>query len=268
MNLKAGLILGLLAFAPISFADTPAGDVPSKDLFEQAQGKYAERQDLNNVAAAIDLLKQAATRNNDADLQFDILILWSRCVYFSGTKAEKNSEKLKIFEEAYKRAEEAKSINPDYADSYYYYGIALARWAEAKGVLESLFRKKELFDTMDATIERTTKAGEDGETIDGYGPDRVLGRVYFKLPGFAGGSRTKALKYANTSWENADWLLLNAQYLIEVLYDGDKDEKKQGCALADEVIARDPSTFPADRMPESMDELAEIKNIRSKMKCN
>jgi tetratricopeptide (TPR) repeat protein len=49
------------------------------------------------------------------------------------------------------------------------------------------------------------------------GPDRVLGRVYFKLPGIAGGSKKKSLEHLLKSKELAPNDALTRCYLAETL---------------------------------------------------
>lgn len=79
-----------------------------------------------------------------------------------------------------------------------------------RGVLKSLSFVKPIKEAMNKVIE-LDRGYEDG------GPDRVLGRVYFKLPGIAGGSKKKSLEHLLKSKELAPNDALTRCYLAETL---------------------------------------------------
>jgi hypothetical protein len=158
----------------------------------------------------------------------------------------------------------AKAIDNTIADSYYYYGLALGRWAETNGILDSLGRKQELMDSMTATQARKDMNGEPGGKIDGFGPARVTGRIYYKLPFFAGGSRDKALQLLGVAYKQAPQNFLNGIYLAETLADGGSDaEKTQACDILKGITAKKPVDGVADRAPENKEDIAEAVRLYS-----
>jgi tetratricopeptide (TPR) repeat protein len=83
-----------------------------------------------------------------------------------------------------------------------------SKYGEARGILKSLFLVGPIIDSMQQVI-----------TIDpGYeygGPYRVLGRVYFKLPRFAGGGINKSIENLKKSLEYAPNISTTHLFLAE-----------------------------------------------------
>jgi len=212
----------------------------------------------------------AATRafdlTSDNELKYDAKILLSQIFYNKGSMLEVKAERLAAYDSAVEAARGAQEVNPEYADGYYYYSIALARWAETKGVLESLKRKGELFENLDKALEKFTKAGDLGEEIDGYGPNRTYGRVYFKLPGFAGGSNKKSLEYLETAINEAPEVALNIVYYVETLYAGDSADKIKACAIIDDMLSKTPEEYNSERLVPTKREFRTAEKLREKMK--
>lgn len=263
MHLATGLVFLALS-TPLSAS---ADDVIAREKLNEAQTLYSQREDLAKNDLAIQALAVAESQAQDTDLLYDVLLLSSRAVYWKGMHVTTDKERLALFEKAYAHAARAKEVNEEYADAYYLYGVALARWAETKGVMESLSRKKELFDNMEETLTRDARSGRAGEEIEGFGANRIYGRVYFKLPVFAGGSRAKALENLKKAYEGAPDYAINVNYYAEALYDGNADEKKQACSILDELLKKDPATLNPDRVPETKEEFVASRKLRSEMTC-
>jgi hypothetical protein len=263
MRLATGLVLLALSSGFSASAD----DGIAREKLALAQTLYSEREDLAKNELAIQALVVAEAEAQDQDLLYDVLLLSSRAVYWKGMHATTDKDRLALFEKAYTQAARAKEVNEEYADAYYLYGVALARWAETKGVMESLSRKKELFDNMEETLTRDARSGRAGEEIEGFGANRITGRVYFKLPVFAGGSRAKALENLKKAYEGAANYAINVNYYAEALYDGNAEEKKQACALLDALLLKDPTTINPDRVPETKEEFVISRKLRSEMTC-
>jgi hypothetical protein len=162
----------------------------------------------------------------------------------------------------------AKAISDDYAEAYYYYGVALGRWAEANGVTSSLGRKDELMQAMKDAKVRTTREDAKGETIDGMGPDRILGRTYYKLPFFAGGSRSEALKYLGNAFKLEAKFFMNGIFYAEALADGGSaDETTQACQILKDISSKNPEDGYAVRLPENKEDIADAQKAYKKI-CN
>lgn len=247
------VLLAALSAVPVSAAD----DAAAKAKFEQAKALYEGRQDLAKVDQAIQVLAQAEGLAADAELKYDILILHARSLYWKGQHQKSDDAKKPVFLAAKDKADAARRLTDDYSEAPYYAGISLARWAEANGVVESIQRKGELIKYMNDAKDaaRSTRDGAGGEEIDGYGPARVLGRMYHKLPAMLGGDRAESLKYLRLAVAKADNYVLNVLYLVDTLSKGGAAERAESSKLLNELLARDINSFAKDRQPETLEEL-------------
>jgi len=230
--------------------------------FVDANGKYS------NVISAIEILNSANTAAEDEDLKFDIVILTSRCHYWLAQHSQDKASKITLFQAAMDSAKLAKSISNDYAEGFYYYGVALGRWAEANGISESLGRKDELIQSMKDSKIRSTRQDAKGETIDGMGPDRILGRAYYKLPFFAGGSRSESIKYLSNAYNNEPKFFLNGIFYAETLSDGGSTaEVAQACQILKELSNKKPEDGQITRIPENKEDILDAQKAFKKI-CN
>lgn len=251
----------LIAVVGLSQAAS-ASEAQALALFDEAKVLFADRTDMAKLNLAISKLEAALPLAETTETKYDILILNSRSLYFKGIKTSGNEAKMAIHGAALDKSKAASALDDQYAEAYYQYAINLGRWAEAKGILASLSRKDELIGAAEKAIERITRLGAAGEEIDGYGPARTLGRVYFKLPGFAGGSRSKSLEYLNQAYENAPENSLNTVYLAEVLSAGNSAEKNRARQILKALLENnDPATLNPDRIPETQDEFNQARAL-------
>jgi hypothetical protein len=251
-----------LAFSNVSVL---ADDVVARQKFEEAKAFFAEREDLSKNEQAITALKEAEAQAQDADLKYDILTLASRAQYWKGMNTKGDEAKKVIFDEGKAQAKAAQGVNQDYAEAYYFYAINLGRWAEANGVIASLMHKGDLIRNAEVAIEKETRDGEMGETVDGYGPARTLGRMYFKLPGWAGGSLERSINHLETAFANAKDLALNVVYYAEALNSGNQDQKKLARQILDDLLKEDPNTYNPNRTPETKQEFELARQLRKEM---
>ena len=258
----------LTVFCLLAISPAKADDGRARSLLQQADSLFSQRNEesLNPTNQAIAKLSQALEQTDQSELRYKILLLRSRAYYWNGTVQSSRSDKMDTFEKAMESAEEAASENDEYANAYYRYGIALARWAEAKGILESLGRKDELIEFMQTTQDLETMDEKEGYTIDGYGPDRVFGKMYFKLPSWAGGNLNKSMKHLKRAVDNAPFLAMNTAYYSESLIKGSREQKKKGCQLLDLLVKKSANDFPKERKPETTRELRDAMSLYKK-KC-
>jgi|GEM_PF-851801 len=256
-----------LMFSVLHASPVRADDAEARVLMEQGNALWDKRLDLTQVQPALDKFTAAVATATDSLLKYDLSVKISNAYYYQGLFARTDNDKMAIHDKGMAAANVAKALSDDYAEAYYFYAINLGRWALAKGVLASLQRKGELIKSAENAIERVARDGTDGEAYDGYGPHRVLGRMYFKLPGFAGGSRDKALKAFELAYVKAPIQALNVVYLAEALNDGSAADKARARKLLDDMLAfeRSPETFNAARIPETVYEFGEARQLRREM---
>jgi hypothetical protein len=157
------------------------------------------------------------------------------------------------------------AIDDQYAEAYYVAALNLARWAEAKGAIASLSRKDDLIDHLEGAKARMTRDLQPGETIDGHGPNRILGRILYKLPAFAGGSRDRSVQLLKVCFDQAPHYSINVWYYAESLAAGSRSERETAKRILDELLRKDPKTIHPERIPESEDEFQEARRLRAQL---
>ncbi len=239
-----------------------ADDSRAQTLLENAQTAYNGRENLAQIDVALKALDEAFTAASTDEMKYDILIMKAHTLYYKGNKSTSDATKMEIHQNAMDAATQAKGLFDDYAEAYYQYAINLGRWAEAKGILSSLSKKDELMKNAQGAIDRMTRDGGSGEEYDYFGPARTLGRVYFKLPAFAGGSRDSSLSFLEKAYNGGKTDALNVVYYAETLAAGSRSDKDHAKQILDELLKNDPATYNLDRIPETKDEFEQARQIR------
>lgn len=261
------MALGLSVFTAALFIgfSAQADDASAQAKLVQANDLYKLRTDAAKVTEGINLLKQAVGEATTAQVKYDVLLQHTRFLYWQGMHTAGDNNKIAIHNEGVVTANAARALLPDLAESYYYSASNLGRWAEAKGVVASLSKKKEIMTTLEAIFDRQTKSGDAGEKYESYGADRILGRLYFKLPAFAGGSLATALKHLDKAFTNAPDLPLNVIYYAEALASGNSSQKTRAKQILDALLAKDPNTLNPERVPEALEEFADARKLRAEL---
>lgn len=260
-------MLGMLVLGATAFA----GEYQQK--FDDAFSDFTRRGE--NVALGTSCANKAGEAAKAAatpEEKYNALVLQSRCTYYVGVKTSGDDAKVEIFKRGKALADVAKTVMPDRAEAYYFYGINLGRWAEANGIMKSLGERHNLRRTMEAVLVKAAKDDEGrdlpGKEYDGWGANRTLGRMYFKLPGVFGGDNQKAERLLREAVANSpkDYPnALNVYYLAEVLVaNGKKAEAKQ---ILDQLISFEgkPEKYNPRRVPETLDEIALSKALRKEL---
>jgi len=175
------------------------------ELVAQADELYTIMKDITTAEKARDLYLKAMQVAED---KYEATWKLSRILYYVGSHKEKKKDKKTIFSQGIYYAKRAVDLEPGKPGGYYWLGVNYGVYGEAKGVLKSLFLLNDIKRAINKVIE-LDQSYEDG------GPDRVLGRVYFKVPGFAGGSKKKSLEHLHKSLEFAPNYPLTRYYLAD-----------------------------------------------------
>ena len=242
-----------------------ADDVLSK--YQDALQDFGKRNaaDPAPIESALQKLEEIENKSADKDVNYDIFVLEARALYWKGVHLKARDQIMATHLKGQQKADAAVKVNPEYTEGYYYAGINLGRWGEANGIIPSLSKLGTLKAYMADASSHLTRAGDAGGTVDGYGPSRVIGRIYFKLPRVFGGSHKEAIKNLKVAYDNAKDLALNVVYYAETLNDGTKEEKIEAKRVLDELLAADPETINKDRIPESREEFKEARELRDQI---
>lgn len=240
--------------------------VASANLATEVKELWSKRDRIENVDRLIERVATSGDEFNRSEKseKFDIMFLYGRALYFKTMKLNDKDAKLAGFEKSMQAILKAREIQ-DAAETYFFYSTSLARWAETKGVTASLGRKQELMDNLNLAMTKTTIDGKPGQTVDGYGPNRVLGRMYMKLPFFAGGSARKARENLDLAYSKAPTFLYNILYRAELLNEGSSADKAEACKILAEGLKLDPQTLDPDRVPENIEDYAELNKLNSQI---
>jgi len=198
---KSGILTLLIAlfFVSFSFPQT------AEELIQQADQLCLEMKDMTTAKKAEALYLQASSMLGD---KYDAYWRVSRILYYIGEHTENKKEKKGIFDRGVYYAEKAVDLEPEKPDGHYWLGVNYGKVGETRGVLKSLSLVKPIKNAMNKVIE-LDRSYEDG------GPDRVLGRVFYKLPGFAGGDKDKSLEHLLKSKEYGPEDAVTRIYLAE-----------------------------------------------------
>jgi len=195
-----------------------AAQEPSPDPLAQPRAAYEERASPAKAKAAVDLFGQAMKADPKS---YEAAWEGARACYYYGHYCladAADSELLALFQEGINRARAAVALNPKAAEGHFWLGVLDGVYGETKGIFKSLSMVPEIKQEMAA-------ASAINPSVEGGGPDRVLGRLYFKLPGFKGGDNKKSIEHLEKSLKDAPTNALTRLYLAETFKsEGMKDK--------------------------------------------
>lgn len=132
----------------------------------------------------------------------------ARAAHWVGDHAPVKREKVVWLEKGIDYAKEAIRLEPKSVEAHFWLGANYGTYGEVKGVLKSLSLVKPIRTEME-TVVRLDDKYQGGA---GY---RVLGILDYKVPGFAGGSKKRALENLKKAVEIDANNAFNQYYLAE-----------------------------------------------------
>ncbi|MFI5165225.1 MAG: tetratricopeptide repeat protein [Thermoanaerobaculales bacterium] len=173
-----------------------------------ARAAYARRADPTAAQSAVELFRQAAAADTAS---YEARWEGARAAYFYGTYSRANApdrEKMTVFDAGITLAKEAVALSPKGVEGHFWLGVLYGVYGEAKGIFKSLALVPSIKQEMQTCLDLD-------QAVEGWGPDRVLGRMYFKLPWFKGGDNTKSIAHLEKSLGGAPTNALTRLYLAE-----------------------------------------------------
>jgi len=169
------LLLTAAIVFPLSAAELPLPELPEIDQL------YFHRHDSGNLERTEVLLERrlAASPEEGASL-------WrlARTLVRKGERAEDRLRKLKIYDQAREAGYRARDAAPEEPEAHYWYGVALGRRGQVKGLVSSAFMIQPIRRAMLRTLEL-----EPGHAR----AHLVLGEMSRRLPRLMGGSKEAAV---------------------------------------------------------------------------
>ena len=142
---------------------------------------------LVDMETAKDILAQYETAAETVENKYDVNWKMARILYYIGVHTTEKKEQQEIFSRAIALAEKAIALEPEKPDGHYWLAVNNGKFGESKGVMKSLGLVKPIKESLNKVIA-IDRSYEEG------GADRVLGRVFFKVPGIAGGDKDESLR--------------------------------------------------------------------------
>jgi tetratricopeptide (TPR) repeat protein len=230
------IVIVLLAVAPLAGV---AADEPP--VLERARAAYEQRADPAQAQAAWDLFKQAAAADAAS---YEARWEGARACYYLGEyfkPGASDDEKMVLFQQGIDLAKQAVTLQPKGVEGHFWLGVLYGVYGEAKGILKSLAMVPDIKAEMAA-------CREIDPSVEGWGPDRVLGRMYYRLPFFKGGDNKKSLEHLEQSLKGAPTNALTRLYLAETCKS--EGQKPRAIQLLEEVVGMTPDPRWAAEHPQ------------------
>jgi len=151
------------------------------DAYRDADELYFTRNQEGNLQRGIGTLEEILKGNpQEGGARWRLC----RALVRRGETRPRKSDRLADYDAARTQCGEAAALSPSSADAHFWFGIAMGRWGEARGILKAMFLIKPIRREMEATLRLDPGHG---------GAHRVLGEMSWQIPVFAGGDKKKAL---------------------------------------------------------------------------
>lgn len=183
------------------------------ELMGRADALWPQRGDLAKLKESMELYQQVLAQDS-----INVEALWrlSRACWWLGTHSPEE-EKLAVFEKGIEYGKRAVLLKEGCAPCHYWLGVNYGVYGEAKGVLKSLSLVEPIKEEMNRVIQL------DPGFMHG-GAYRILGRMAYKLPWFAGGSKKESVEHLKKALEYGPNSFLTRLFLAETYLAMDEKE--------------------------------------------
>ncbi|OGD11499.1 MAG: hypothetical protein A2W20_09530 [Candidatus Aminicenantes bacterium RBG_16_66_30] len=246
--IAAGLLVLSISVPAVLAAPADSAQVPAQPatlapatngLTAQGDALYVERAVLAKAKEARAKYEAALTAGEDA---FEASWRLARVCYWIGDHTGAKDLKKTILLQGVEHAKKAVELNPKRPEGHFWLGVCYGVYGEAKGVLKSLALVKPIKEAMRRVLAIDP-------AYDRGGADRVLGRVYHEVPGFAGGSEKLSLEHLLKAVEYGPRVGLNLIYLADTYISLDRvDDARK---TLETILTMEP--LP-DLLPETAEE--------------
>jgi tetratricopeptide (TPR) repeat protein len=197
---------------------------------------FANRTDPASARQAADLWA-AALRRNPGD--FDAAWKLARADFWLGGHAAE-SERRTALENGIDSGKAAASLQPGRAEGHFWMAANMGALAEAYGLRAGARYRKPIKEALEAVL-RIDPAFQQGSA------DRALGRWYFKVPAWLGGSARRAEEHLRASLIYNPNSTASHFFLAELFFDQHRDAEAQVELQKVLDAPPDPDWVPEDR---------------------
>jgi len=198
------LIVAVLLTANITFAQD------ATTLLQEANQHYQQREMQGEIEKAIEEFEQAVVGDPKS---YDAGWRLSKAYWYQGKHVPK--DQAAWFEKGIAAGKKAATLNPKGCEGHFWLGINYALLAENSGKMKAL-------GLIDDVKREVNAAMTIDESCECGGPQRVLGKLYAKIPWFKGGSKSKSIDSLKRSIELCPNDTQSRIFLAEVYSDQGK----------------------------------------------
>ncbi len=213
--------------SPVHAAEAAEGDWTLSD----SDKLWRMRDWGGHSEAALAMLEAEVLAKPDS---FEAHYQLSRFYYWQATLLS-GAAREEVARKGWDQAEACKALDPSRVEGWYWAAINIGAYANGAGIMASV--KQGLGEELEANAR---KAAAIDAAHDHGGPNRVLGRFFYKLPW-----PLQDLDQASSLLEEAnksDATCINLVFLAEVYIAQDQDDKAR--ALLERAAAMDPKESP------------------------
>jgi tetratricopeptide (TPR) repeat protein len=174
---------------------------------------YASREKQGEIDKAIDCYEQVLSADTH---NFEAAWKLSKSYWHKGNYGIP-SEKAAWFQKGIDAGKEAVSIKPKDCEGHFWLGVNYALLGENSGIFKALGIVDDVKNEMRTAMEIKIDC-ECG------GPQRVLGKLYERLPWFKGGSKSKSIEYLKQSIQICPSDTQSRLFLAETYLDQDRKD--------------------------------------------
>lgn len=211
-------------------------------LFSDAQSStqdpdalYARRADLPSASAAANIW---AARLKQRPIDFDTAWKLARACYWLGGHAPEEDRRRRL-EQGIAAARAAIAAQPARPEGHFWLAANMGTLAEAYGLRAGLRYRKPVREELE-TVLKIDPAFQRGSA------DRALGRWYFRVPGFFGGSNKKSEEHLRRSLTYNANSHASLYFLAETLIELDREAEARATLQKLLATPPDPDWTPED----------------------
>jgi len=205
-----GLVLTALFLSVMN----PVSAIAANAEIAAGDAAFAARTATTGAAEALALYEKAGEGPDAVEARWKAV----RALHWLGDQSTARKAKSDYFERGITAAQAAVAATPDRPEARFWLAALYGSYGESRGVLKSL----KLVGPMREQLEAINRIDE---RYQGGGALRVLGVIDYKVPGFAGGSRKRAIERLERAVTIDPANAYNQFYLAEGLFEvGRKEE--------------------------------------------
>jgi len=211
----------------------------SSDATQDLRDPETLYRDRENLASAREAVAMWSARAQGNATDFESRWKLARAYYWLGGRGPQEGRKQDL-ERGIAAADSAIALRSDRPEGYFWKAANMGALAESFGIRQGIKYRGAIKHALE-TVLRLDAGFQQGSA------DRALGRWYFKVPGFAGGSKKKSEEHLRKSLTYNTNSHSSRFFLAETLFAMDRDAEAREELKKILAAPIDPEWAPEDR---------------------